>query len=354
MKIALISDTHWGARGDSGLFLDYFSKFFREIFFPTLTKEKIDHVIIAGDLVDRRKYINFLTASKMRQEFLEPLKGKQVYIIPGNHDCYFKTHNETNALNELVSGYGFNIVSKPTEIIIGNDKIMLLPWISPDGIEESKNALNDTQAKILIAHLQLLGFEMHSGSICEEGMNMKDFSKFDHVFTGHFHHKSTKGNIYYLGAPYQITWADYNDRRGFHIFDIDTKKLTYIENPFDMFFKIIYDDKNKELDELMNLDFKTYKNSYVKVINKNKTNPYWFDLFLEKLEKAGAIDVKVIEDFIDYDLESNQEIIGDCEDTLTILQKHVRQSSLVNDIHRLEAFLKELYNEAISTEADIT
>jgi DNA repair exonuclease SbcCD nuclease subunit len=51
------------------------------------------------------------------------------------------------------------------------------------------------------------------------------FLKFELVMSGHFHTKSQKGNITYLGNTYQMYWNDYADQRGFHIFDTDTLKL---------------------------------------------------------------------------------------------------------------------------------
>ena len=58
MKIALITDTHFGARNDSLLFLDFFRKFYENIFFPTLKERGIKEIIHLGDVVDRRKFIN--------------------------------------------------------------------------------------------------------------------------------------------------------------------------------------------------------------------------------------------------------------------------------------------------------
>ena len=45
MKLAIITDTHYGARKGSKLFHDYFEKFYDDVFFPTLDKEGIDTVI---------------------------------------------------------------------------------------------------------------------------------------------------------------------------------------------------------------------------------------------------------------------------------------------------------------------
>ena len=58
MKIALITDTHWGARNDNVIFSNYFRKFYDNIFFPLLEERNIKTLLHLGDVVDRRKYIN--------------------------------------------------------------------------------------------------------------------------------------------------------------------------------------------------------------------------------------------------------------------------------------------------------
>ena len=73
MKIALITDTHWGARNDSAIFANFFSKFYDNVFFPYLDEHNIKTCIHLGDVVDRRKYINFKTANDLRENFVERL-----------------------------------------------------------------------------------------------------------------------------------------------------------------------------------------------------------------------------------------------------------------------------------------
>ena len=60
MKICLINDTHAGARGDSLLFNEFFFKFWEGTFFPYLKENNIKQIIHLGDVVDRRKYINYI------------------------------------------------------------------------------------------------------------------------------------------------------------------------------------------------------------------------------------------------------------------------------------------------------
>ena len=70
MKIALLTDTHFGARNDSPAFSKYFFKFYDEVFFPYLKENNITTLIHLGDIVDRRKFINFKTSHDFRKNFM--------------------------------------------------------------------------------------------------------------------------------------------------------------------------------------------------------------------------------------------------------------------------------------------
>ena len=59
MKIALVTDLHFGARGDSVPFDNFFKKFYDDTFFPYLVEHGIKTIFDLGDTFDRRKYINF-------------------------------------------------------------------------------------------------------------------------------------------------------------------------------------------------------------------------------------------------------------------------------------------------------
>jgi DNA repair exonuclease SbcCD nuclease subunit len=303
-----------------------------------------------GDIVDRRKYINFVTARHLN-EFVRKCWHKDIKldVIVGNHDTSFKNTNDVNSMNELYSHseYSIRYFSDPSEVVIDGTTIAVLPWICKDNYEASMKFISDTKAQILFGHLEIQGFEMYKGSVNDHGFSPKIFDKFDLVCSGHFHHKSTRGNINYLGAPYEMCWSDFDDPRGFHIFDTDTRELTFIENPYKMFNKFYYDDTDFTMEEVLGIDFDQYKGKYVKIIVKNKTNPFWFDNFVEKLEAAGAIDVLVMEDGLVI-IDDGSEEIGDVEDTVSILRKTVDQFETNVDKKRLDSFLVSLYNEAIS------
>ena len=107
MKIALINDTHFGARGDSQLFFDYFMKFFDEVFFPYLEEHDIKTVIHAGDLMDRRKFVNFNILNQVRTRFIDRLHKNDIklHCILGNHDVYYRNTNMVNSIRELFNNY---------------------------------------------------------------------------------------------------------------------------------------------------------------------------------------------------------------------------------------------------------
>ena len=354
MKIALITDTHFGARNDSIQFLDYYEKFYRDTFFPCLDSANIRTVLVLGDTFDRRKYVNFYTFKRSKEMFFDGLfeRGIEVHMLAGNHDTYFKNTNEVNSPELLLQEYGnINVIDHPAEIYVGPHKIAMMPWICPENYDDSMKLLKDTDASICCGHFEIEGFVMHRGAVSEGGLNKNLFRKFDLTFSGHYHHKSSSDSIYYLGNPYELTWSDYNDTRGFHILDLDTRNLDFIPNPNVMFHRIVYDDKLESITEITNKAMAGYANTYVKVVVVNKTNPYLFDKFMNNLYNVNPIDITIVEDFTELTEGVDDEMVDQAQDTITILNKYVdtiQDDSIDNTV--LKNILQEVYVEALNDE----
>ena len=346
MKLAVITDTHFGARNDNLYFNEYFYKFYEDIFFPTLKARNITTCIHMGDVTDRRKYISYKIANDFRERFINRFKemGIDLHIIIGNHDTYYKNTSEINSMEELVGSDGFEIYTDPKVVTFDGTPILFLPWINNDNYEKSMEALETANSDIIMGHLEINGFEMHKGQLADGMFEKKLFNRFETVFTGHFHHKSDDGQIYYLGTPYEIFWNDYDDPKGFHIFDTATRELERIVNPYTIFEKIYYDDTTNDYS---NHDISQYKNKYVKLIVVNKKDLYQFDLFTDKLLKADAHEVKIIEDFSELDANNvSDDIVENTEDTMTLLEKYIDDLDVSLDKDRLKNTMKSLYNEA--------
>lgn len=355
MKVALLTDTHFGARNDNQAIANYFNKFYQETFFPYLDEHNIKHFIHLGDVVDRRKYINFVTARNLKNMLVNPLleRGIDCTFIIGNHDTYFKNTNEVNSLTELYGDSNIpnlDIVWEPKTKRFGDTDILLMPWICSGNYDQCLEAINGTKAQVLFGHLEIKGFTMYRGSVNLDGFDPKSFDRFDTVCSGHFHHRSSVGNIHYIGNPYEIVWSDYEDARGFCVFDTETREIEFIRNPHKLFHKIHYDDMNKEMEEVLSEDYSEFANSFIKIVVRNKTNPYWFDLLIDKLEKAQPIDIQVVDDHFNLDMEDDDDIVDQAEDTMTILHKYVDTINTKVNKPKLDKLLRDLYNEALSVE----
>ena len=354
MKIALITDTHWGVRNDNIAFMDNSKKFLDEVFFPYLDDNNIRTVVHLGDLVDRRKYINYNTAKRLREDFLDQLSHRElnVHMIAGNHDTYYKNTNSVNALRELVNEkYYFEIHDQlPREVAFDNTYVLMLPWICDENRQICFDKIRSTPAQIVMGHLELAGFEMYRGSIVSHGDDRSCFDRFDMVLSGHYHHRSSDGSIHYLGSHAEFTWSDYDDRKGFHILDTETRNLTFIENPYKMFSKIWYDD-TPEGTKNAGVDVESLKGMNVKVIVTNKTDPYRFDKFIEQIEKVSVLDMQIVDDHLNLATEDDTDIVNEAESTIGIFKKYIEQVNSANlDKVRLEKTIVELYQEALTLE----
>jgi len=193
--------------------------------------------------------------------------------------------------------------------------------------------------------LEVSGFEMHSGMLSQTGISKTIFNKFDMVMSGHFHKRSTDGHIYYLGCPYEMTWADYNDPKGFHVFDTETRTLEFIPNERHIFEKIHYNDKTTNYSEV---DVSQYDQKFVKVFVENRDDYYAFDKFLDRLYNDISVhDLKVIEDFSDLSVDFvSDNVVEDSQDTLSLLDRYVSEIDTNLDKNRIKDKLKSLYIEA--------
>ena len=353
MKLCILGDTHFGARGDSLDFHRYFEKFYNEVLFPYLKANDIEVIFQLGDLFDRRKYINFNSLHLCRQYFFDrcEILGIKVHTLLGNHDIAYKNTLEVNSTGLLLNEYN-NVEYYDSFETINFDglNIDIVPWLCDENEVKIFEQMKESKSQICFGHFDIAGFQMEKGILSDTGVDKKVFSRYDIVLSGHFHHKSTDGHITYTGTPYEMTWSDYNDPKGFHIFDTDTRELEFVENPFHMFNKVMYDDKIHDFEYWKTYDFDSLKDSYVKVVVLNKQNPYLFDTVIDTLYKKGIADISIVEDFSDIVFDQDQELIDQAEDTMTILNKYIDNLSLNVENEKLKSLMRELYVEALNSE----
>ena len=352
MKIACVNDSHFGARNDSSLFLDYFVSFYENQFFTYLKENDVKQVIHLGDFFDRRKYVNFSTLKVVREKVLKPLEymGVEVHLLLGNHDTYYKNTNKVNSPKELLSGYSnIKIYEKPEVVDFDGMCVGLVPWINDENREDSLSFLSSCKCPIVAGHFELNGYEVLRGVKFSGGMSDECVNRFEKVLSGHFHSKSHANNVYYLGTQYQITFSDLNDSKGFHVLDTETRELEFVENPDRMFYSFVYDDSDKEtLKTLKEQLTEKLTNKYVKIVVENKTKSSLFESFIDALYELDVADLSVIEDF-SADLE-DQEKVDLAQDTLTIINTELDLIETELDKESLKRIMKNLYMESMTNE----
>jgi len=344
MKLAIIGDTHFGARGDSPLFLNHFLKFFEDQFFPYLKDHGITKVLHLGDLFDRRKFVNFNTLHHTKKRFIDwfDTNGVELHCILGNHDVFYKNTNRLNSPKEVLAEChaSFHLYEDAQEVCFNGATILMVPWINEENKDRFLQKIKDTKATILAGHLELSGYEVMPGVKFGEGMDDKFLEKFDLVLSGHFHKKSSKGNVHYLGTQYQMTSIDTNEIKGFHVLDTETRELQFVPNPMKMFHNIEW--RNGTL--IQNFDPSRYKGTYVKVLVYEKKSETKFDQFIDSLYAAEPANVSIIEDLSDRTKEEGELDIS--EDTLSLINREIDGMEADNK-EELKNIVREIYMESL-------
>jgi len=347
VKIAIITDQHFGARKNSKLFHDYFLKFYEDIFFPTLIKEGITTIIDMGDTFDSRKGVDFVSLEWAKNNYYDKLQelGITIHTIIGNHTAYYKNTNDLTGVGLFLREYdNVKIYPETEEVIIDNTKFLFVPWINSENQEKTFQLIEETDSPCVMGHLELNGFMATRGHFMENGMDSSIFDKFDRVYSGHYHMRSNKENIFYLGNPYEMYWNDVNDRnRGFHLFDTNTLEHKPINNPYQLFHNLYYEDTPHQM-----LDITKYDQKIVKVIVRKKSDPKKFEKYIDKLYSSNLAELKIVENF---DFTEGEEFEADeSEDTISLLNRYIQESEVDLDKSVITNILQDVYKEACEVE----
>lgn len=342
MKIALLGDTHFGYRIDSEVYTNYVRCFYDEVFFPYLDKHNIKTVFQLGDLMDNRRYLSIKSLRFINDHFLLPLKNRNIELVSflGNHDVMYKNTNDLNSPRYVVSSYdNVELCEVITEKEYDGVKFGFVPWINKENTDKFEHWINTTEATICLGHFELNGFEYFRGVTSERGMDHKPLKKFKQVYSGHFHIGSHKGNIRYIGTPYEMTFNDLGDEKGFWILDTNDLSLERVINNNVLYRKIIYDDESVDYDTF---DFSIYKDCYLKVYVIKKKDIPMYNRFIDNIYKTDVIDVDIIERDINYDDDFEQL---ETQDTFSIILDTVNGLKDVDNASVI-SIMNDLYKEA--------
>jgi DNA repair exonuclease SbcCD nuclease subunit len=351
MKIAILNDTHCGARNSSDIFMDYQEKFYTDVFFPYLIENHITEIIHLGDYYEHRKYVNFKALEHNRKVFLEKLREHKIHmrIIPGNHDVFYKNTNELCSLKELM-GYYVDCVTIEMEPIVVEEydiPIALVPWINAENYANTMEFIKNCKASIIGGHFEFSGFEMYKGIPNPHGMDTSNFARFETVLSGHFHTKSSRDNIHYLGSQMEFTWGDCDDPKYFHILDTQTREIVAVNNPYTLHKKVVYNDEKMDYN---NYDVTKLDNQFVKVIVEKKSDFFAFDRFIDRIQQRPIYELKIAESFTEYLGDNVEDDEIELDDTQVLLDSYVEAVDTEADKEKLKTLLRGLYVEAQTAE----
>lgn len=263
MKIMHLSDLHIGKKVNEYSMLQDQIYILKEIL-QIIDDEKVETVIIAGDVYDRSLPPN--EALGLFDEFLYQLSGRNVnvFVISGNHDSPERISYGGRMMTEnkifLSPVYDGNVKPITLNDDYGEVNFYLLPFVRPADIRRyfpDENIENYTDAvkvaidnmnvdfnerNILVTHQFVTGAELsESEDIIVGGtdnVSGEVFDSFDYVALGHIHREQTVGkdNIRYCGTPLKYSFSEAKHIKSVTILDFNDKgNIEYSKIPLTPF-----------------------------------------------------------------------------------------------------------------------
>ena len=342
MSLIILGDTHFGASNSSPIVHANMKKFYTD-FFQYIDDHSIKTVLQLGDLFDVRKHINTWSLNFFREVFLKPCieRNLKVIVLLGNHDIFYRESLQISSVEEVLTPYSewFTIVREPTDMRIAGKEFLLVPWVCRENATQVSAAIEESDATYCAGHFEFNGFELFRGQLAKTHHTHDAYKKFDKVFSGHYHHMSSKDNVLYTGTPYELTWQDCNTTKGFFVLQ-DDSTLELVENPHSLYASFQLSKVDLFTEDLV-------KEKHVRITVDVPLEPKEREALLDRIHSMKPHSVKLIETKLDASETSNvtyaptttvTELITDYIDNITVNQS-IDKSTLSN-------ILMNLYVEA--------
>ena len=347
MKIAIIGDLHIGVKSSNEVMMRHQARFFN-FFLNELKNRGVCTIIQLGDIWDNRRQVNFRALQFAQETFFEPINdaGIELHTLIGNHDIFYRETLDINSSGLLLRPYKhIHVYDEPTTLNFEKISFDIIPWMCNDNKNICMEYMNNSKSDYCCGHFEINNFEVMKGIPYENGIDEEKFGKYKQVFSGHFHIRSHRGNITYVGTPYELTWGDYNTPKGFLIFDTETNSWEYVENPITYFYYITYDEIGGYI---TNLDKMDLADCYIKLVIRSKKEEFIYNNFINKLFKMKPADIKFVETNF-MNLNESATIMNsnkiEVKDVIDLIKDYINGT----DYDRkddLKAFFIDLYREA--------
>jgi len=213
-KAAFFTDIHFGLKSNS-LQHNLDCSNFVDWFIEKAKKENCETCFFLGDYNHHRASINIQTL-QFGLRALEKLNDNfdRVYFIPGNHDLYYRDRRDIHSVEWAKHLPNVHVVND----FFKDGDVVICPWLVQDDFKKIKKF----SGKYLFGHLELPYFYMNAMvEMPDHGeINEEHFTGFDKVFSGHFHKRQARKNIWYMGNAFPHNYADAgDDARGMMIME---------------------------------------------------------------------------------------------------------------------------------------
>lgn len=216
-KAAVFTDLHVGLKSNSITHNDDCLAFVKWVC-EEGKKEGCDTAIMCGDWHNHRASISILSLH-YSMKCLELLNENfsRVFLITGNHDQYYRENRNIHSLGWAANFKNIQIVND----VYTEGDVTFCPWL----VGDESTSVKKIKSKYTFGHFELPNFYMNSQVLMPDHgtIDLDHFSNTGTVFSGHFHKRQAKKNIWYIGNAFPHNYSDTNDdARGMMILDWGT------------------------------------------------------------------------------------------------------------------------------------